>query len=128
MSAAPHLEQPVPFRIFEGADGVKVASNGTARITVLDDGGRLQLRRAIKGLALKPPAELLIPALNGLTTELLATPEMPAEAAVGRLLQIVGMVPLTKPRNVEWAMATLGDVHVYTDGVDVIVTRAELTP
>ena len=59
---------------------------------------------------------------------ILADPAMPAEAAVGRLLQIVGMVPLTKPRHVEWAMATLGDVHVYTDGVDVIVTRAELTP
>lgn len=126
--SAPQLDQPVPFRIFEGADGVKLATNGAARVTLLDAGGQLKLRRAVKGLALKPPAEALIPALNGLTTELLSNLAMPAEEVAGRLMQLVGMVPLTKPRNVEWAMATLGDVHVYTDGVDIFVTRQDLTP
>lgn len=128
MTTPTQLEQPVPFRIFEGGDGLKVATNGSARLTVMDADGQLKLRRAVKGLALKPPAEQLIPALNGLTTELHGRMDMPAQEVVGKLLQLAGMVPLTKPRNVEWAMATLGDVHVYTDGVDVIVTRADLTP
>ena len=126
--AAPQFDQPVPFRIVDAEGGVKVATNGAARITVLDSDGRLALRRAIKGIALKPPAEVLIPHLNALATELLERPTMPAEEAVGKVLQVAGLVPLTKPRNVELAYAELAGVRVYFDGADVFVTRADLTP
>lgn len=57
--------QPIPFEIVE-QDGVRVASNGTLRLTLLDADGQLYRRRAISGLPLKPPAELLIPQLLSL--------------------------------------------------------------
>lgn len=123
---------PVPFEIVEhprpeGAP-MRVASNGAVRLTLLDDGGRLFRRRGISGLSLKPAAELLLPHVNALAGELLARPDMPAHEAVGRLLALAGQVPTAEPQRHEWAVAELGDVKVYTNGVDVIVTRQELQP
>lgn len=126
MSATP---QPVPFEIFGAAeDGVQVATNGSLRLAVRGAGGRVFRRRGISGLALKPPAETLIPRLNELAGELLQRPDMPAPEAVSRLLAMVGMVPTAEPKRSEWAVAELNGVRVYTDGVDVIVTTEDMRP
>ena len=109
------------------AGSLRVATNGTVRLTVRGEGGKVFLRRGIKGIALKPPAEALLPHLNQLAGELLKRLDMPANEAVQRLLGLVGMVPTVKPRRVEWAVAELGDVRVYTDGTDIILTKENMT-
>lgn len=123
---------PVPFEIVEHArpDGapLRVASNGAVRLTLLDSDGRLFRRRGISGMALKPAAEMLLPHVNALAGELLQRPDMPAHEAVGRLLALAGQVPTAEPQRHEWAVAELDAVKVYTDGVDVFVTRQELRP
>lgn len=120
-------EQPIPFEIVE-QDGVRVASNGRLRLSVLDHGGQIMRRRGVTGLSAKPAAELLIPRLNELAGELLARPDTPAQEAVGKLLAIAGLVPMAEPQRHEWAVATLDGVHVYTDGINVVITRKELLP
>ena len=122
------LDQPVPFEIVRGDDGLQVASNGRLRVVVPDAGGKLFRRRGMRGLALKPPAEQLIPQLNALTGELLQRPDMPAQEAVGRLLALAGMVPTTEPRRIEWLVGELNGVRVYTDGENVILTTQDMTP
>ena len=123
---------PVPFEIIEhpqdGAAPLRVASNGTVRLTLLDSDGRLFRRRGISGLALKPAAEMLLPHVNALAGDLLQRPDMPAHEAVGRLLALAGQVPTTKPQHHEWAVAELDGVKAYTNGEDVFVTRQELRP
>lgn len=121
------LKHPVPFEIIE-QDGMRVASNGTLRLTLLDGAGRMFRRRGLKGLAMKPPAELLIPQLNQLAGELLQRPDMPADEAVGRLLSLAGLVPTAEPKRMEWVVAELNGVRVYTDGTNVVVTTQDLTP
>lgn len=118
--------QPIAFEIVE-QDGIKVATNGTVRMTVLD-GGALKRRRGVTGLATKPAAETLLPHLNKLAGELLQTPDMPAEEAVGRVLALAGLVPVSDPKRIEWAVAELNGVKVYTDGAHVVVTTQELMP
>lgn len=123
------LEQPVPFEIIEQqVDGLQVrqASNGTLRVTVLDGDAQLFRRRAISGLSLKPAAELVLPHLNQLATDLLQQLDMPAEQVAARLLSLAGQIPLAKPRNAEWVVAKLDGVFVTTDGHDVFVTRRDL--
>jgi hypothetical protein len=120
--------QPVPFEISRPKGGPQVASNGRLRVVLLDGEGVLKLRRAVKGLARQPAGEVLLPKLNELAGECLANPSMPATQLVGKLLAIAGLVPTAEPQNIEWAMATLGAVNVYTDGETVIVTRQDLTP
>lgn len=121
------LKHPVPFEIIE-QDGMRVASNGQLRLTVIGADGKIFRRRAITGLQPKPAAEMLIPQLNALATELLAQPDMPAQEAVARLLGLAGLVPIAEPKRVEWAVGELNGVRVYTDGVNVILTTADLTP
>lgn len=123
---------PVPFEIIEhpqaGGATISVASNGKVRLTMLDSGGRLFRRRGVSGLALKPAGEMLLPHINALAGELLRRPDMPAHEAVGLLLALAGQVPTAEPQKHEWAVAELGDVKVYTNGVDILVTRQELRP
>lgn len=123
----PQQIQPVPFEIVE-QDGVRLATNGTIRMSLLDVAGRLFRRRGVSGLPIKPPAELLIPHLNALAGELLARPDMPAHEAVGRVIALAGMVPTDEPQHHEWAVAELDAVRVYSDGVNVVVTKQELMP
>lgn len=120
-------QHPVPFEIVEH-DGIRVASNGTLRLTLLDPAGRLFRRRGLKGLALKPPGEVLLPQLNALAGELLARPDMPADEVVGRLLALAGLVPTAEPQRQEWAVAELDGVRVYTDGANVVVSKRDLEP
>lgn len=122
------LKHPVPFEIIEQDNGMRVASNGTLRMMVLGAEGKLFRRRAITGIQAKPAAEMLIPLLNGLATDLLAQPDMPAQEAVSRLLALAGLVPITEPKRQEWVVAELNRVRVYTDGANVVVTTQEMTP
>lgn len=122
------LDHPIPFEIVRGDDGLQVASNGRLRVVVPDAGGKLFRRRGMRGLALKPPAEQLIPQLNALAGELLQRPDMPAQEAVGRLLALAGMVPTAEPKRVEWLVGELSGVRVYTDGETVILTTQDMTP
>lgn len=117
-----------PFEIVDGADGARIASNGALRLIVTDAAGRLFRRRGLKGLAMRPAAEQLVPQLNALAGELLQQPDMPAQEAVGRLLAIAGTVPVAEPQRVEWAVAELNGVRVYTDGVNVVVTTQDMVP
>lgn len=121
------MNQPVPFEIIE-QDTVRVASNGTVRLSMLDPAGRLFKRRGVSGLAMKPAAEVLIPQLNAFAGELLANPAMPAADAVARMLAIAGLVPTAEPQKHEWAVAELDGVRVYTDGTSVVVTKQDLMP
>lgn len=121
------MTQPVPFKIVDH-DGSKVASNGTLRLTVLDKGGEMYLRRGISGIALKPPGEVVLPLLNELAGDLIANLNMPGEDLVGRLKVLIGQVSLKEPERHEWAVAELDGVRVYTNGVDVILTKRELHP
>lgn len=125
-AAALGLKQPVPFEVQRHdtpAGPVTVASNGTVHLQLRDSAGRILRRRAVKGLALKPAAEMVLPALNALAGDLLQDPQRPAQEVVAALLAIAGTVPRQEPQRVEWAVAELAGVYVYTDGVHVIVTR-----
>lgn len=119
--------QPVPFELVE-QDGVRVASNGQVRLSLLDAGGRLFRRRGVSGLPMKPAAEVLVPQLNALAGELLQHPDISAQDAVARLLAIAGTVPTAEPQRHEWAVAELGAVLVYTDGRNIVVTKQDLLP
>jgi len=119
--------QPVPFEIVEHED-IKVASNGSLRLTLLDSPGLLFKRRGIKGLSPKPAAESLLPKLNQLAGELLQQPEMPADLLRNMLIALAGTVQVQEPQRIEWAVVELDGVRVYTDGLDVIVTKQDLNP
>ncbi len=121
------MTQPIPFEIIE-QDGQRYASNGTMRFAVFDADAKLYRKRAISGIPMKPPAEVLIPQLNLFAGELLAAPDTSAQVAVGRLLAIAGLVPVAEPQRTEWLAIDIGGVHVYCDGSTVIVTRQELSP
>lgn len=122
------MTQPIPFEIVEGPEGVIVGSNGSNRITLIDSTGRMFKRRAISGIAMKPPAEMLIPQLNAFATDLLANSEMPPQEARGRLIALAGMIPTAEPQRHEWLVVELDGVKVYTDGVNVVVTKQDLMP
>jgi len=97
-------------------------------MVLLGTEGKLFRRRAIHGIQTKPAAEMLIPLLNGLATDLLAQPDTPAQEAVSRLLALAGLVPITEPKRQEWAVAELNGVRVYTDGAHVVVTTQDMLP
>lgn len=124
----PTPAQPVPFEIVEVSPGHRVASNGGVSLSLLDPGGRLFRRRGVVGLATKPAAEVVLPQLNGLAGELVANPAMPAEEVAARLLALAGLVPVAAPKRVEWAVAELDGVRVYTDGSAIVVTKQDLMP
>lgn len=121
------MTQPTPFDIVDHG-GVKVASNGKVRLSVAGDAGRMFLRRGIAGIALKPPAEVVMPKLNELLGDLLNRMDMPGQDLVDRLTAIIGQVSLKEPQRHEWAVAELDGVRVYTDGVDIILTKQDLQP
>lgn len=118
---------PIPFEIVE-EENMRVASNGTLRLVVLGGEGKVFRRRAVTGIQTRPPAEILIPQLNALATELLSRPDMPAHEAVGRVMAVAGMVPMTEPKRVEWVVGELHGVRVYTDGANVLMTTEDLKP
>lgn len=122
------LAQPLPFEIAVAGDGHRVASNGEATLSVMEPEAKLWKRRAQKGLALKPPAEIVIPLLNQLAGELLASPHMPAHEVAERVRAIAGQAQPVPPRNVEWAVAELDGVRCYFDGRAAILTRLDLAP
>ena len=121
------MPQPIPFEIIE-QDGQRYASNGTMRVAVFDADAKLYRKRAISGIPMKPPAEVLIPQLNLFAGELLANPGTPADVAVGRLLALAGLVPTAEPQRQEWIAVDIDGIHIYSDGSTVIVTRQELSP
>jgi hypothetical protein len=120
--------QPVPFEIVEHENGLRVASNGQVRLSLTEVDGKLFRRRGISGLALKPAAEMLLPLVNELAGDLLNNPSMLAEEAVGRLLAMAGQVPVKQPQRHEWAVVELDNVKVFTNGLEIIVTRQDLRP
>lgn len=122
-------QQPIPFEIvrIEG-EPLTVASNGTTRLTCTEPDARVFRRRAITGVMRRPPGEVLIPQLNALCGELLATPDITPEAAVQRLLAIAGLVPTEGQRRIEWVVCEVAGVRVYVDGLNVIVSRQDITP
>lgn len=119
-------ETPVPFELVRTEGMPVVATNGSLRLVCLDDGGVLRLRRGIRGTVAGPLAETVVPLLNALAGELLASSDMqPAELAAR--LHALQMVCKPPPKqHLEWAYAELDGVRVYTDGVDVIVTKQDL--
>lgn len=121
------ITQPVPFELHE-AEGVRVASNGTLRLSVFEPDAQLFKRRGISGIAMRNAADVLIPQLNQFCGELLKNPGTDAKDAVMRLMAIAGMVNTTEPVKHEWAVAKVGDVFVFTDGRDVIVGRNDMFP
>lgn len=122
------MSQPAPFEITTD-ERLTVASNGTQRVIgYREEGARLWRRRAITGIATQAAAERLIPQLNAFLGELLGDLEMPAQAAVHKLVAIAGTVPTAPPQNLEWCVAELDGVRCYCDGVNVILTRKDLTP
>lgn len=126
--AATSTPQPAPFEIATLAPGHLVASNGTATLSVLGDGGRLFRRRGMAGLAAQPPAEAILPHLNQFAGELLAQPDMPAAAVATHLRALAAMLHTEEPRRLEWAVAELDGVRVYSDGTAVVVTKQDLMP
>lgn len=119
------MKQPIPFEIGD-RDGVRVASNGSIRLSVFEPDGRIFLRRGITGLAAKSAGDVLIPKLNQLAGDLLANPEIKGDEAVSRLMAIAGLVPTAEPKRVEWAVVSIDGINVYTDGCDIIVSRRDL--
>lgn len=129
---------PIPFEIREQTDQhgqrVVVAANGppdepgTQVLLLLDPAGTVVRRRALKGVALTPNAEVAVPMLNALATAIIRNPAMPPEQVQAQLLTIASLIPTTKPTPVEWCMATIDGVRVYLDGRNVVVTRQDLRP
>lgn len=133
---------PTPFEIREAADAsgarVVVAANGppdaagTQVLMLLDPAGTVVRRRALKGVALAPAADVVVPMLNQLATDIVrdlnAGVPVPGDQLQARLMAIASMVPTAKPTPVEWCMADIDGVRVYLDGRNVIVTRQDLRP
>lgn len=121
--------QPVPFEILPDAgNGVRAASNGALTVCLTEPDGRIFRRRGITGMAAQCVGDTLIPQLNQLAGMLLEAPAMAPQEAVARLQAMASAIACTVPRNVEMAVAEVGDVRVYVDGATVVVTRRDLTP
>lgn len=122
------MASPTPFTIARSAENLHppVASNGSVRMMCLDPDGSLKLRRGITAQVGAPIAERVLPLLNELAGHLLANSDMPASEVASRLHALQGLcLPPTTVTH-EWAVAELGDVRVFANGVDVIVTRSDL--
>lgn len=118
--------QPAPFEIVEHDGGARTASNGRVRVCLPDARGTLFRRRGIRGLAQRPVAELVLPQLNALAGDILARPDMPAADLAGRLAALACMAAPQEPQRVEWCVAQLEGVRVYTDGESIVVTTEDL--
>lgn len=122
----------VPYEITHAGE-VSVASNGSASLTIFAaEGGKLFRRRAVKAHSAPPASEGVLPRLNGLAGELLASPGMPPAQVAARLRELAdGIVP-PAPQHTEWAVAELDGVRAYVQhdgtGAHVILTRQDLTP
>lgn len=124
-------DKPVPFEIVPLEGGARVASNGAISVSVLADVADAQVfrRRAVRGLPIKPAAEVLLPIVNQFAGELLQRgAEFPADEAAARLVAMAGLMPDAPPQAVEWMVVQAGDVKVYIDGGNVVITRADLQP
>lgn len=117
--------QPAPFEIVE-QDGIKLAANGRIKLTVLDEGGKLFRRRAIKGLSTGGAGEAILPRLNQLAGDLLAQLDMPADELQRRIHELLSIATPPAPQHIEWAVAELNGVRVYVDGETVLVTQRDL--
>lgn len=119
-----------PFEIapLPGDGGGRVASNGAARMTVLEADARLFKRRAMRVNTAKPPAETVLPLLNQLAGDLVADLSFDGAQLRERLAQIAGAIADPAPSTVEWSVAELNGVRVYFDGADVVVTTRDLYP
>ena len=117
-----------PFEIVEPAPGVRVASNGAVRVTVLEGDAEIKRRRALKGIARRPAGEVALPQLNHLAGELLERLDMPGDEIARRLAAIAGTVHMPPAQQIEWLVVRVGDVRVYLDGSDVVVSRQDLQP
>lgn len=121
------MTQPTAFSIVHRPDAPSVATNGSTRLMCLDAGGKLSLRRAICGGLGAPTAERIVPALNALAGELLANSAMPPADIAARLHALQQVCQPPPARHMEWAYAELDGVRCYTDGVDVILTKQDLS-
>jgi hypothetical protein len=120
-------DQPTPFQIVRTPDQPEVATNGRVAITCPDAGGRVFLRRGVRGSIGAPVVERILPALNALAGELVANTQMEPGEVAARLhaLQLACVPP--KQQNTEWAVAELDGVRAYTDGATVVLTRQDMT-
>lgn len=133
--AAPHAAAPAaPFEITNAGE-VSVASDGAVNLTVFNaEGGRLFRRRAVKASSKPPASEGVLPRLNALAGELLASPGMPPDQVAARLRELADTVVPPAPQHIEWAVAELDGVRAYVQAesahgsVHVILTRHDLTP
>lgn len=119
-------QQPTPFTIVRTDGAPTVATNGSTRLTCLDADGWVSLRRGVRGALAAPAVEKILPQLNALAGDLLARSDMPAEEVAARLHALQQACRPPEPEHLEWAYVELAGVRVYTDGVDVIVTRQDL--
>lgn len=120
------MSQPVPFHLVRADNGLTVATNGAVRLTCLDDGGAVKLRRGICGVMAGPVVEKVLPLLNQLAGELLQNSAMDPVEVAARLHALQMLCKPQAPQHLEWAYTELDGVRVYTDGQDVIVTRQDL--
>ena len=126
-------EQPKPFDIVQrrgGAatgDGV-MASNGSTLVTVLDDDGKVFLRRGITGIVAGPLVERIIPVMNQLQGEMIEhAGTMTHHEVAARLHALQVLCVPDEYKNIEWAVAELDGVRAYVSDNIVYLTRADLT-
>ena len=120
------MSQPNPFEIRTLEDGVRVASNGQTTVVARDPEATMIRRRGITGIGARPPGELILPELNALAGDILNRLDMPAAELQARIKMLAAMSTPNEPQNIEWLVVTLGDVKVYVDKENVIVTREDL--
>ena len=123
------MSKPIPWE-FARSEGAHVASNGTTQVILLDTkDGRVFARRAVKQVGMGVcAAESVLPKLNALAGEILQRPDMTPTELREQLVAIAGLVNVTPPQHVEWAVVELDGVRVYCNGSEVVVTRQDLTP
>lgn len=119
---------PTPWE-FARSNEAHVASNGDARLILLDTDGKIFARRGVKGIGVgSAAAEKVLPKLNELAGEILQRPDMPPAELAERLKALSGLAHVPPPQHVEWAVAELDGVRVYCNGPEIVVTRRDLTP
>ena len=121
------MQQPTPFTLVEAQAGkLRMASNAAVRIMCLDDDGTVFLRRGLSGVMAAPSAQNILPQLNALAGEVLANSAMAPADIAARLHALQLSCKPVEAKQIEWACVRLGDVRVFTDGEDIIVTRQNI--
>lgn len=116
----------IPFEISRSG-AFEVASNGSVSL-MLDGAGSLKRLRAIKGIMKISPQDVVLPKLNDLAGRLL-NETLTVEQVNQELIALAGLIPSRDPERVEWAVAELDGVYVYTDGKTIFVSKnGELHP